>query len=67
MKNLKVSSKMKTSIEKIEKKYGKLTKSFGTETHECNIENKNYYCYCDLSCSILRSLRFTVSFDGTIS
>ena len=66
MKNLKVSSKMRKSIERLEKKFGELEKTFGSELDSINIENDKFYCFCTLRCDILKSLAFTVSVDGSV-
>lgn len=67
MTTLKVSAKMRKSIERLENKHGELIKSYGTEYDSRNIDNDKFYCYCELTCPIIKSLKFTVSNDGTIS
>ena len=63
MENLKVSAKMQAGIEKLEKKYGKLYKFFGSEATPYS---ENFYCYCQLRSDILKSLAYTVLHDGQI-
>lgn len=67
MTTLKVSSKMRKSIERLEKMNGELIKSYGTESNPSCIENDKFYCYCELTDKLDSSFNKTVAFDGTIS
>ena len=61
--NLKISRKMQNSINRIEKKYGKLDKLFGSEETPYN---KKFYCYVLLSSNILESLNVLILHNGHI-
>jgi len=61
MKPLKVSVKMAKAIEKLERKYGSLDKTFGSETIPYK---EGYYCYCTLRSSVLKGLAYTVNYNG---
>ena len=63
MKKLKVSAKMQYSIDRLEQKYGKLEKTFGSEKTPYN---KDFYCWCELRSRILQSLARTVLHNGEI-
>ena len=63
MKTIKVSAKMQAGIDRLEKKYGKLGKTFGSEKTPYN---KDFYCYCQLRSDILKSLAYTVLQNGEI-
>lgn len=62
---LKISSKMKKSIEKLEKQYGKLNKRFFIERDE-RVGN-GFYDGCQLTDDIIKSRNIIVAHDGTIS
>ena len=61
---LKISSKMKKSIEKLEKQYGKLNKRFFIE--RVRVGN-GFYDGCQLTDDIIKSRNIIVAHDGTIS
>ena len=63
---LKVSSKMRKSIERLEKKHGELVKSYGTESDSRNVHNEKFYCYCELTDKYFKNFKMTVCYDGTI-
>jgi len=65
-KELKVSSKMRKSIERLEKKHGELIKCYGTESDPRNVYNDKFYCYCELADKYLKNFKMTVCHDGTI-
>ena len=67
VKGLKVSSKMKKSIEKLEKKYGSLNKRFFVERLECNRVGNGFYDGCQLTDDLIQSRNIMVAHDGTIS
>lgn len=64
---LKVSSKMRKAIEKLERKFGKLNKRFLVERNEGERVGRGFYDGCKLTCSIIQNLDFVVAHDGTIS
>ena len=64
---LKISIKMKKSIEKLEKQYGKLNKRFFIERDERVRVGKGFYDGCQLTDDIIKSRNIVVSHDGTIS
>ncbi len=63
---LKISSKMKEAIEKLEKQYGKLSKSFFIERNERARVGGGFYDGCHLVDVISKSRNFVVAHDGTI-
>lgn len=63
---LKASSKMRKSVEKMERKFGKLQKNYGVEPIESNRVGRGFYDYCQLTSDILKSFNVTVAHDGTI-
>jgi hypothetical protein len=64
---LKVSSKMRKGIAKLERKFGKLNKRFFIERNEGERVGRGFYDGCKLTCSIIQSLDFVVAHDGTRS
>lgn len=64
---LKISSKMKKSIEKLEKQYGKLNKRFFIERDERVRVGNGFYDGCQLTDDIIKSRNIVVAHDGTIS
>ena len=64
---LKISSKMKKSIEKLEKQYGKLNKRFFIERDERVRVGNGFYDGCQLTDDIIKSRNIIVAHDGTIS
>ena len=64
---MKVSSKMRKAIEKLEKKYGKLNKRFFVETDERVSAGHGFYDGCQLTDDIIQSRNFIVAHDGTIN
>ena len=64
---LKISSKMKKSIEKLEKQYGKLNKRFFIERDERVRDGKGFYDGCQLTDDIIKRRNIVVAHDGTIS
>ena len=64
---LKVSSKMKKTIDKLEKKFGKLNKRFFIERDERVRVGKGFYDGCQLTDDIIKTRNIIVAHDGTIS
>lgn len=65
---LKANSKMRKSIERLEKKYGTtLNKDFGIESNEQLRVGRGFYDYCELTCNTCENYKRTVSHDGVIS
>ena len=64
---LKISSKMKKAIEKLEKKYGKLNKRYFIERDERVRVGNGIYDGCQLTDDIIKSRNIVVAHDGTIS
>ena len=64
---LKISSKMKKSIEKLEKQHGKLNKRFLIEREERVRVGKGLYDGCKIKDDIIKSRNIVVAHDGTIS
>lgn len=64
---LKISSKMKKAIEKLEKQYGKLNKRFFIERDERVRVGNGFYDGCQLTDDIIKSRNIVVAHDGTIS
>lgn len=64
---LKVSSKMRKGIEKLERKFGKLNKRFFIERNEGERVGRGFYDGCRLTFTFIKSLDFVVAHDGTIS
>lgn len=64
---LKVSSKMRKAIEKLEKKYGKLNKRFFVEMDERERVGHGFYDGCQLTDDIIQSRNIVVAHDGTIN
>lgn len=66
MKNyeLKASYKMRMAISRLEKKFGKLQKTYGVEVHPSNRVGKGFYDYCELRSDIFRGLGYLVNHDG---
>ena len=64
---LKISRKMKKSIEKLEKQYGKLNKRFFIERDERVRVGNGFYDGCQLTDDIIKSRNIVVAHDGTIS
>jgi hypothetical protein len=60
---MKTSKKMLQSISKLEKKYGNLDKTFGSENTPYR---KGYFCFCTLRSPILKYLAYTVLVNGEI-
>ena len=63
---MKVSSKMRKAIEKLEKKYGKLNKRFFVEMDERVRAGHGFYDGCQLTDDIIQSRNFIVAHDGTL-
>lgn len=66
-KDLKVSSKMKKAIERLEKKYGAMNKRFFVERDENVRVSNGYYDGCQLTDEIIQSRNIMVAHDGTVS
>ena len=64
---LKISSKMKKSIEKLEKQYGKLNKRFFIERDERVRVGNGFLDGCQFTDDILKRRNFFVAHNGTIS
>lgn len=64
---LKVSTKMRKAIEKLERKFGKLNKRFFVERNEGVRVGRGFYDGCRLTFTFIKSLDFVVAHDGTIS
>lgn len=64
-KTMKSSKKMEATIERMEKKYGKLNRDYFVETIESNRVGRGFYDGCTLTCDIIKSLYIVVSHDGT--
>ena len=62
---MKAAYKMKQTIKRLEKKYGKLNKEFDIEVFKINRRGGSFYDYCILTCSVLKSLHITVAHDGS--
>ena len=65
--SLKVSSKMRKAIEKLEKKYGKLNKRFLVEMDERVRVGHGFYDGCQLTDDIIQNRNIIVAHDGTIN
>ena len=63
--NLKPSKKMEATIERLEKKYGKLNRDYFVEPIEANRVGRGFYDGCTLTCDIIKSLNIVVAHDGT--
>lgn len=64
---LKVSYKMRKSIEILERNYRKLNKRFFVERNKDVRVGRGFYDGCQITCPIIQSLEFVVAHDGTIS
>ena len=64
---LKISSKMKKAIVKLEKKYGKMNKRFFVEKDERVRVGHGFYDGCQLTDDIIKSRNIIVAHDGTIN
>lgn len=64
---LKVSSKMRKAIAKLERKFGKLNKRFFVERNKGERVGRGFYDGCRLTFTFIKSLVFVVAHDGTIS
>lgn len=62
---MKASVKMQKTIEKMEKKYGKLNKDYFVEQIESNRVGRGFYDGCELTSDIIKSLSIVVAHDGT--
>jgi len=62
---MKSSKKMEATITRLEKKYGKLNRSYFVEAIEENRVGRGFYDGCDLTCDILKNLHLVVAHDGT--
>lgn len=62
---MKQSKKMQATIDRLEKKWGKLNKNYFVEVLECNRVGHGFYDGCDLTCDILKNLHIVVAHDGT--
>lgn len=62
---MKSSKKMEATITKLEKKYGKLNRSYFVEVRQENRVGRGFYDGCDLTCDILKNLHLVVAHDGT--
>lgn len=62
---MKASKKMEATIERMEKKYGKLNRDYFVETIESNRIGHGFYDGCTLTCDILKGLHIVVAHDGT--
>lgn len=62
---MKVSKKMQSTIDRLERKYGKLEKSFGIELEPSNRVGRGFYDFCQLSCKLFQSLYIVVAHDGS--
>lgn len=62
---MKPSKKMEATIERLEKKYGKLNRDYFVEPIEANRVGRGFYDGCTLTCDIIQSLNIVVAHDGT--
>ena len=62
---MKSSKKMEATIERLEKKYGKLNRDYFVETREENRVGRGFFDGCTLTCDILKGLYIVVAHDGT--
>ena len=62
---MKPSKKMEATIERLEKKYGKLNRDYFVEAIEANRVGRGFYDGCTLTCDIIQSLNIVVAHDGT--
>ena len=62
---MKQSKIMQATIERLEKEFGKLNKTYFIEVLECNRVGRGFYDGCDLTCDILKNLHLVVAHDGT--
>ena len=64
---LKVSAKMKKTIARLERRFGKLNKYYYVEPYKSNRVGRGFYDGCTLTCDTLKSLHIEVAHDGTWS
>lgn len=64
---LKVSAKMRKSIEILERNYRILNKRFFVERNKSARVGRGFYDGCKVTSPIFKSLDFVVAHDGTIS
>lgn len=62
---MKRSKKMEATIERLEKKYGKLNRDYFVEQIISNRVGRGFYDGCELTCDILKGLHIIVAHDGT--
>lgn len=62
---MKSSKKMEATIERLEKKYGKLNRDYFVEQIVSNRVGRGFYDGCELTCDILKGLHIVVDHDGT--
>ena len=63
---LKISSKMKKAIVKLEKKYGKMNKRFFVDEMNKKVGH-GFYDGCQLTDDIIKSRNIIVAHDGTVN
>ncbi len=62
---MKASYKMTQTIKRLEKKYGKLEKTYDVEHDERNRIGRGFYDYCQLTDRLIQSFCIIVSHDGS--
>lgn len=62
---MKKSVKMEKTIERLEKKYGKLNRDYFVENIVSNRVGRGFYDGCELTCDVIKSLYIIVAHDGT--
>lgn len=62
---MKKSVKMEKTIERLEKKYGKLNRDYFVENIVSNRVGRGFYDGCELTCDVIKSLDIIVAHDGT--
>lgn len=62
---MKSSKKMEETIERMEKKYGKLNRDYFVESIISNRVGNGFYDGCELTCDVIKSLDIIVAHDGS--